>query len=78
MVKVSAIHDNYENEILEISSSIAARFRRREISYDQVKNELALSRLSINMDIELEKVYLMVYTDSFVERNLDSYKKGFL
>lgn len=76
MIHVNYIDGNFSNEYYELSGRIVAALKRKEISFDQIKNQAILSSLSINLDVSLETVEVMVYTDDFV-RHLDEYRNGY-
>ena len=65
------------NKHLEISGHIAAALKRGQLSYDQINDRAVLSSLSIQVDVDLEPVKIMIYTNDFVEY-LDNYRDGFV
>jgi len=65
------------NKHLEISGHIAAALKRGQLSYDQINDRAVLSSLSIQVDVDLEPVKIMIYTNYFVEY-LDNYRDGFV
>lgn len=76
MIHVDKIVGNFENEYYELSGRIIAALKRKEISFDQINNQAILNSLSINLDINLETVKVMVYTDSFAKK-IDDYRIGY-
>ena len=72
------VHGNhFVNEHLEISGHVAAALKRGKLSYDQINDRAVLSSLSIQVDVDLEPVKIMIYTNYFVEY-LDNYRDGFV
>ena len=76
MIHVDQIEGNFLNEYYELSGRIIAALKRKEISFDQINNQAILNSLSINLDINLETVKVMVYTDSFAKK-IDDYRIGY-
>ena len=55
--------NHFGNEHLEISGHVAAALKRGQLSYDQINDRAVLSSLSIQVDVDLEPVQIMVYTN---------------
>jgi hypothetical protein len=72
------VHGNhFVNEHLEISGHVAAALKRGKLSYDQINDRAVLSSLSIQVDVNLEPVQIMIYTNLFVGW-IDNYREGFV
>jgi hypothetical protein len=58
--------NHFGNEHLEISGHVAAALKRGQLSYDQINDRAVLSSLSIQVDVNIEPVQIMIYTNLFV------------
>ncbi|TNV77112.1 hypothetical protein FGO68_gene6064 [Halteria grandinella] len=73
MIYVQKLNKN-ANQFLVISGSVAAALRKKQITIDQINDEVALRNIEVGVDIDIKPIKIMLYADSFI-KYLDGYRK---